>query len=44
MREACRGLELDAHGMRCAACPVKMLCMTETRWRAPLNPRPRYLV
>jgi hypothetical protein len=42
--EACRELGLDAHGMRCPACPLKVLCMTETRWRVPRTPRPRYLI
>jgi hypothetical protein len=42
--EACREQGLDAHGMRCPACPLKVLCMTETRWRVPRNPRPRYLI
>jgi hypothetical protein len=30
--------------MRCPACPLKILCMTETRWRVPRNPRPRHLI
>jgi hypothetical protein len=42
--ESCRALGLDAHGMRCPACPLKVLCMTETRWRVPRNRRPRYLI
>jgi len=42
--ESCRELGLDAHGQRCPACPLKVLCMTETRWRVPRTPRPRYLV
>jgi hypothetical protein len=42
--EACRELGLDSHGMRCPACPLKVLCMTETRWRVPRTRRPRYLV
>jgi hypothetical protein len=42
--EACRELRLDTHGMRCPACPLKVLCMTETRWQVPRTPRPRYLV
>jgi hypothetical protein len=41
--EACRELGLDSHGMRCPVCPLKVLCMTETRWRVPRN-RERYLV
>jgi hypothetical protein len=42
--ESCRELGLDAHGMRCPACPLKVLCVTETRWRVPRNPKPRYLI
>jgi hypothetical protein len=42
--ESCRELGLDSHGMRCPACPLKVLCMTETRWRVPRAPRPRYLI
>jgi hypothetical protein len=42
--EACRALGLDSHGLRCPACPLKVLCMTETRWRVPLAKRPRYLI
>ena len=42
--ECCRDLGLDAHGERCPACPLKVLCMTETRWRVPRTPRPRYLI
>ena len=42
--EACRGLGLDVHGMRCPGCPLKVLCTTETRWRVPRTPRPRYLI
>jgi hypothetical protein len=42
--DACRESGLDAHGMRCPACPLKVLCMTETRWRVPRTPRPGYLV
>jgi len=41
--EACRELQLDSHGMRCPACPLKVLCMTETRWRVPRDPQQRYL-
>jgi hypothetical protein len=37
-------LGLDAHGMRCPVCPLKVLCMTETRWRVPRTPRERYLI
>jgi hypothetical protein len=44
LREACRGMELDTHGMRCPVCPLKVLCLTDTRWRVPRMPRPRYLV
>jgi len=43
--EACRELGLDSHGMRCPACPLKVLCMTETRWRVPrTTTRPRQLI
>jgi hypothetical protein len=42
--EACRELGLDSYGMRCPACPLKVLCMTETRWRVPRTPRPKYLI
>jgi hypothetical protein len=44
--EACRELGLDSYGMRCPACPLKVLCMTETRWRVPrpTTPRSRQLV
>jgi len=42
--EACRSRGLDSHGMRCPACPLKVLCMTETRWRVPRTPRPRHLI
>jgi len=42
--EACREMGLDHHGLRCPGCPLKVLCMTETRWRVPRTPRPRYLV
>lgn len=43
--EACREVGLDARGMRCPVCPLKALCMTETRWRVRrAAPRPRYLV
>jgi hypothetical protein len=44
--EACRELGLDSHGMRCPACPLKVLCMTETRWRVPRTTtiRPRQLI
>jgi hypothetical protein len=31
--QACREAGLDAHGMRCPPCPLKVLCVTETRWR-----------
>lgn len=41
--EACRDLGLDSYGMRCPVCPLKVLCMTETRWRVRRTP-PRYLV
>ena len=42
--EACRSLGLNSHGMRCPACPLKVLCVTETRWRVPRQSRLRYLV
>jgi len=42
--ESCRELGLDSHGMRCPACPLKVLCMTETRWLVPRTPRPHYLI
>jgi hypothetical protein len=42
--EACRELGLDSYGMRCPACPLKVLCMTESRWRVPRLQRPRNLV
>jgi hypothetical protein len=42
--ECCRELGLDAHGQRCPVCPLKVLCMTETRWRVPREPRPRRLI
>jgi hypothetical protein len=42
--EACRSLGLDSHGMRCPGCPLKVLCVTETRWRVPRQSRLRYLV
>lgn len=42
--EACRGRGLDALGLRCPACPLKVLCLTETRWRVPRLPRPRHMV
>jgi len=42
--EACRERGLDTHGLRCPAGPLKALCKTETRWRVPRTPRPRYLV
>jgi hypothetical protein len=42
--EACRESGLDSHGMRCPACPLKVLCMTETRWRVPRTRQPRHLV
>jgi len=42
--EACRELGLDTHGMRCPACPLKVLCVTETRWRVPRVRRPRDMV
>jgi hypothetical protein len=42
--EACRELGLDSYGMRCPACPLKVLCMTETRWRVPRTHRLRQLI
>ena len=42
--ESCRELGLDSHGMRCPACPLKVLCMTETRWRVQRETRPGYMV
>ena len=42
--EACRELGLDALGLRCPGCPLKVLCMTETRWRVPRTPRRGYLI
>ena len=42
--EACRELGLDAHGMRCPACPLKVLCMTETRWHVRRDERLRQLI
>jgi len=42
--EACRERELDAHGQRCPACPLKVLCLTETRWHVRQLERPRYLI
>jgi hypothetical protein len=42
--EACRENGLDAFGQRCPACPLKALCVSDTRWRVQRPPRPRYLV
>jgi hypothetical protein len=42
--EACRENGLDALGQRCPACPLKALCVSETRWRVRRPPRPRYLI
>jgi hypothetical protein len=42
--EACRENGLDAHGQRCPVCPLKALCVSETRWRVRRPPRPRYLI
>jgi hypothetical protein len=42
--EACRENGLDAFGQRCPACPLKALCVSDTRWRVHREPRPKYLV
>jgi hypothetical protein len=42
--EACRELGIDAHGQRCPGCPLKVLCMTETRWHVRRTPPHRYLI
>jgi hypothetical protein len=42
--DACRSQGLDVFGLRCPGCPLKALCMTETRWVVSRAPRQSYLI